>query len=259
MLELADQLSDGSHQEVVSQFAKSLKNVLHDIQQIQRILPNTSLANSLPPKIKRASLLMEELPIMTSTPISVAPPTYASSQGQHKWTAGSDGSPVLRTFNNNGPSPYPMPGRPRPLDSTPTKLADNRGKPGNGVSLGIQVTPSEDHGIQTTPISQLGPNRALSPSDDWILSSKDRSDSPMSTFAPTIPSTYDGLSDHTATPPPSRHDLGSKVKKENMVQYPTSIEGLDLTPSLHKLTNQSDFSLSSDWEKEGTCTYIRIN
>lgn len=223
MLDLADQLSDSSDKESVSAFVLSLKNVLEDIQNMQGILPDTSIASSLPRQIKkRASLHMVDTPPFTSTPISAPPPPYGN-RIQHGGSDIGGGSPVLRVFNNKGPSPYHMPGtgKPRPLEHD-----DN-------MSVGIQ----------NTPINQIeGAYRGLSPSDDWIMS-KDRSDTPSTTFAPTITSTHGGF----VTTPTSGDNAGSEVRNENMVQYPTSMN----------VTNQSDFSLNSDWDKEGmTHTHV---
>ena len=247
--------------EAESIIARCLHNILTEIQHLQEIIPDTSVSNSLPPEIKRRSLMLEELPTSTSTPISAAPFTAMDHAG---WTLSSDsddGSPIIHSYlgkdrftgsDDDEKFKNPSVGTQvlRPQDqSIGTQMSDEM-----GVSIGTQVTPPTND-PETPPTTLPGIYRALSPSDEWIYHTSTKDTSPSS-FAPTNVSTVDDLdfSDH-ATPPPGRSHVTKPV--DHIVQYPTSLEGLNVTPSLQRvLNNQSDFSLTSEVEKEGEREWI---
>ncbi len=275
MVEQAEGFSSHSGDEqAVSQFASSLQKILSDIQHVQEILPDTSISSTVHPHMRR---IPQE---NTSTPISV-PPTFTLDRNE--WTPKSgldDGSPILRQFNNDDPSPYTRPtstkvpvmvgvsvggGERDKTQSMGTQVLMNDSQSvgvqvtnNGGVSIGTQMSPPINDGSvsmnheepQTPPSTLSGIYRALSPSDEWIYQTSTKDTSPSS-FAPTNLSPYpSGQEDHDLsdlTPP----RMGQKGI-DNIVQYPSSIEGLNVTPSLHRmLNNQSDFSLTSDLDKEG--------
>lgn len=268
MIEQTGTLSQQSDdQQMESNLARSLKNVLANLQELHESLPDTTLYNSLPPNIKRRSLKVE--PKSTSTPISVPPPLWAL---QHGWSSSSssDGSPILKRFNDSGPSPYSRPsqgvpimvdvstesrdgGRPNPSQILQTH-AQSVGMQVTGVSVGIQAAPLVSNSEmlanegQTPPTSEPEIYRApLSPSDEWIYHTSTKETSPSS-FAPTSVSPYPDDFDFSDQTPPAQGPVSKGV--ENIVQYPSSIEGLSITPSLQRmLYNQSDFSLTSEVDR----------
>ena len=248
MIEQAEYVStQPSNEQTESQFAKSLQKILTDIQRLQEILPDTSLSNTVHPQIKRAPQTI------TSTPISVPPP-FTLDRNEWNSKTSLDESPILRSFNDRA--------RATDTNTPPIRVDTSVGRYHNegsqsvgvqvsnkqGVSIGTEMFPTSDKETPAdqTPPSTLSGTYGVSPSDEWIYQSSTKETSPSS-FAPTNASPYpSGREDQ---------DLSDRTLPamgiDNIVQYPSTLEGLNMTPSLYgMLNNQSDFSLTSDLDRQ---------
>ena len=117
-----------------------------------------------------------------------------------------------------------------------------------GTSIGTQMETSMNTSIGTQ-MEPPGSYRTLSPSDEWITNTSTKETSP-SLFAPTDPSSSREYVDSqfkedafTQTPHPVLKDEALQA-----IQYPSSLGGQSITPSL---LWQSDFSHTSELEKHG--------
>ena len=284
MIEQAEYLaSHPGDEQAEAQFAGSMEEVLMDIQHIQKILPPATSGSLTAATLTTEPTIGISEPMSTSTPISQAP--FQTGHLQLSKGANAEPLPLLK-FSDIGPSPYSI----RPSAGTrtlgtqsqiPTMVDVSIGTQNGDFSVGTQVPKASTHSTGTqisneegisigtqsrTPLSSVGIQmdhplpletppttlpglyRAMSPSDEWIYQPSTKETSPSS-FAPTntSPDPY-GQDDDTDI------SLGQspRRKTEDAVQYPSSLGGLNVTPSLYKmLNNQSDFSLTSEYESKG--------